>query len=104
MLFRASRHHQAHLKHSVPTRVCPMLPGMDWYGMWWVGVLAFGIALMIGTAIYAKRQRRSDLGAAATHLGYKVYLGPTPFSPEECKGVNLFSRGYGGKWENMAAD
>ncbi len=77
---------------------------MDWSGIWWVGVLAFGIALLIGTAIYAKRQRRRDLGEAAAHLGLKVYLGPNPFSSEECKGVNLFSRGYGGKWKNMAAD
>jgi hypothetical protein len=77
---------------------------MDWSGAWWVGVLAFGIALLIGAAIYAKRKRSSGLGAAAAQIGFKVYEGPTPFSSSERDGVNLFSRGYGGKWRNMAAD
>lgn len=77
---------------------------MDWSGIWWVGVLAFGITLLIGAAIYAKRQRSSQLRAAAAQLGFKAYQGPNPFSSEERDGVNLFSRGYGGKWKNIAAD
>jgi hypothetical protein len=77
---------------------------MDWSGVWWVGVLAFAFALLTATAIYASRQGRSGLATAAAQLGFKVYLGPNPFSPSERKGVNLFSRGYGGKWKNMVAD
>jgi hypothetical protein len=77
---------------------------MDWSGPWWLGILAVGIALLIGTAIYIRRQRRSGLQAAAEQFGFKPYRGPNPFSPAERKGVNLFSRGYGGKRRNVAAD
>jgi hypothetical protein len=77
---------------------------MDWSGPWWLGIIAVGITLLIGTAIYAQRKRRSRLLAAAGQLGFKVYAGPSPFSSVERKGINLFSRGYGGMWKNMAAD
>lgn len=76
---------------------------MDWSGMWWVGVLVFAIALLIGAVIYANRQRSAGLAVAAAQLGLKAYLGPNPFASER-KGVNLFSRGYGGTWRNMLTE
>lgn len=67
-------------------------------------VLAFGLAVRIGTVIYAARSRRSGLSSAAASLGLKALHGPNPFSAEEKKGFNVFSRGYGRKWINMFAD
>jgi len=67
-------------------------------------VLGFGLVLLIGAAVYATRSRRSGLSSAAAPLGLKALNGPTPFSAEEKKGFNLFSRGYGGKWTNMFSD
>jgi hypothetical protein len=77
---------------------------MDWSGPWWLLVLGFGLALLIGAAVYASRSRRSGLSSAAAQLGLRAFNGPAPFSTEERKTFNLFSRGYGGKWANMFAD
>jgi hypothetical protein len=81
-----------------------ILPRMDWSGPWWLVVLGLGLALLIATAVYARRSRSSGFAAAAAQLGFRAFSDPTPFSPEERKGLNLFSRGYGGKWTNMFAD
>ncbi len=77
---------------------------MDWSGPWWLLVLGFGLALLIGLAVYAARTRRSGLSSAAAQLGLNPLLDPDPFSAEEKKGFNLFSRGYGGKWINVFVD
>jgi hypothetical protein len=77
---------------------------MDWSGTWWLIALGFGLALLIGTAIYARRSRRSGFLAVAAQLGFGPLNGPISFTPEERKGFNLFSRGYSGKWTNMFAD
>ena len=77
---------------------------MDWSGPWWLLVLGIGLALLIGATLYANRSRRSALGSAAAQLGLRVFDAPTPFSTEEKKGFNLFSRGYSGKWTNKFAD
>lgn len=77
---------------------------MDWSGPWWLLVLVFALALLIGCAVYAARTRRSGLISAAALLGLKPLQSPNPFSTEEKKGFNLFSRGYGGKWINLLAD
>lgn len=77
---------------------------MDWSGPWWLFVLGFGLALLIGVAVYARRSRRSGLGSSAERLGLKELKGTAPFSTEEEKGFNLFSRGYAGKWTNIFAD
>jgi hypothetical protein len=77
---------------------------MDWSGPWWLLVLGFGLALLIGAAVYASRSRRSGFRSAAAQVGFSEFNGPTPFGPDERKGLNLFSRGYGGKFANMFAD
>jgi hypothetical protein len=77
---------------------------MDWSGPWWLFVLGSGVALLLGAAVYASRSRRSAFGSTAAQLGLRVFNGPAPFSNEEKKGLNLFSRGYAGKWSNMFVD
>lgn len=77
---------------------------MDWSGPWWLLVLGLGLALLIGAAVYARRSRRSGLGSSAAQVGLRELNGTAPFSTEEKKGFNLFSRGYAGKWTNMFAD
>ena len=59
--------------------------------MWWVGVLVFVIALLIGAVIYANRQRSAGLAVAAAQLGLKAYLGPNR-SPRSAKAL-IFFRG-----------
>jgi len=77
---------------------------MDWSDPWWLLVLGFALALLIGIAVYARRSRRSGFGSAAAQLGFSALNGPSPFSAEERKGFNLFSRGYSRKWTNLLAD
>jgi hypothetical protein len=77
---------------------------MDWSGPWWLVVLGLGLALLIGVAFYARRSRTSKLGSVAAQLGFRAFSAPPPFSPEERKGFNLFSRGYAGRRSNMFAD
>jgi hypothetical protein len=81
-----------------------ILPCMDWSGPWWLIVLGFALALLIGTAVYARRSRRSGFFGAAARLGLAPFLGPVPFNPEERKGFNLFSRGYSATWTNLMVD
>ena len=77
---------------------------MSWSGEWWIGVLGGALVLLIGTVLYARRSRTSAFRSAAAHLGLSAFSGPNPFSKEERKALNLFSRGYGGKQTNMVAD
>jgi hypothetical protein len=77
---------------------------MDWSGPWWLLVLGFGLALLIGAAVYASRSRRSGFDSAAALLGLRAFQGAPPFNAEERKGFNLFSRGYAGNWSNILAD
>jgi hypothetical protein len=77
---------------------------MDWSGPWWLFVLGLGLALLIAAAIYSNRSRRSALASAGAQLGLKTLDGPNPFTAEERKGFNLFSRGYSAKWTDMFAD
>lgn len=77
---------------------------MDWSGPWWLVVLGLGLVLLAGAAIYARRSRVSGLSSAAAQLGLTPFPRPHPFSKEERKGFNLFSRGYGRKWTNLFTD
>ena len=81
-----------------------ILAAMDWSGPWWLAVIGLGLVSLIGAAMYARQSRRSGLISVAAQFGLKAFDGPTPFSLEERKGFNLFSRGYGGKWANLFAD
>jgi hypothetical protein len=77
---------------------------MDWSGEWWIGVLGGALVLLVGAVVYARRSRTSAFRSAAALLGFSAFNGPNPFSKEERKALNLFSRGYGGKQTNMIAD
>ncbi len=77
---------------------------MDWSGPWWLLILGLGFGLLIGAVVYARRSRRSGLGSSAAQLGLRELNRTPPFSNEEKKGFNLFSRGYAGKWTNIFAD
>jgi hypothetical protein len=77
---------------------------MAWSGPWWLLVLGFGFALLIGAAVYSNRSRRSSFANTAAQLGLRALGRPNPFTKEERKGFNLFSRGYSAKWTNRFAD
>lgn len=77
---------------------------MDWSGPWWLVVLGFAFALLIGVALYSRRSRRSGLISAAAQLGFIALDRSIPFDKEERKRFNLFSRGFGGKFTNILAD
>jgi hypothetical protein len=77
---------------------------MNWSGEWWIGVLGGGLLLLIGTTVYAKRLRSLRIRSAALRLGFSLFNGSNPFSKEDRKASNLFSRGYGGKMRNTIAD
>ena len=81
-----------------------ILPAMDWSGPWWLAVVGLGLVFLIGAAVYARRSRSSGFISVAAQFDLKAWERPTPFSLEERKGFNLFSRGYGVKWANMFAD
>jgi hypothetical protein len=66
-------------------------------------VLGIGISLLIGIAVYTRRSRRSGFGSAAARMGFTAFEG-IPFSTDDRKGFNLFSRGYAGRSTNMLAD
>jgi len=77
---------------------------MDWSGEWWVVILGAGLVFIVAGTLYLTRSRAFTFRSAAAQLGFIDLQGLNPFSDEEKKGMNLFSRGSGGKTANMFGD
>jgi hypothetical protein len=70
----------------------------DWF---WIGLLGFGVAVLVGASIYGAHSRRKAFQSAAMSLGLELFLKQRPFTKEESKKFKLFSRGNSGKWVNV---
>ena len=77
---------------------------MDWSGEWWVVILGAGLVFIVAGTLYLTRSRAFTFRSAAAQLGFIDLQGLNPFSDEEKKGMNLFSRGSDGKTTNMFGD
>jgi hypothetical protein len=77
---------------------------MDWTGEWWVVILGAGAIFLVVGALYLTRSRAFRLRSAAAQLGFISLQGLNPFSDEEKKALNLFSRGDDGEMVNLFGD